>query len=269
VIPEFSEEEKTIMVAMIDPKTLTVLVTGATSGFGASAVRRYHGAGARVIGTGRRKDRLDALKKELGDRCQVLNYDVTERGAAEKALATLPADFQKINVVIANAGGALGLDPAQSANLDDWDQMIATNINGVTYTVRATLPGMIERDEGHLVIISSVAARYSYPGGNVYGGVKAFAHQFAMNVRCDILGANVRVTSIEPGLAETEFSVVRFKGDKAKADKVYEGVKPMVADDIAEQIFFATTMPRHVNINFIESMATMQAWSPFAIKRKT
>ncbi len=257
------------MVAMIDPKTLTVLVTGATSGFGAATVRRFHKAGARVIGTGRRKDRLDALKKELGDRCHVLNFDITDRAATEKMLTALPAEFSKVNVVIANAGGAVGLDPAQSANLDDWDQMIATNINGVTYTVRATLPGMMERDEGHIVIIGSIAGRYPYPGGNVYGGVKAFTHQFAMNVRCDILGSNIRVTSVEPGLAETEFSVVRFKGDKAKADKVYEGVKPMVAEDIAEQIFFACTMPRHVNINSIESMATMQAWSPFAIKRKT
>lgn len=257
------------MVAMIDPKTLTVFVTGATSGFGAATVRRYHAAGARVIGTGRRKDRLDALKKELGDRCHVLNFDVTDREATQKAIGGIPAEFSKINVVVANAGGAVGLEPAQSANLDDWDQMIATNISGVTYTVRATLPGMVQRDEGHVVIIGSIAGRYPYPGGNVYGGVKAFTHQFAMNLRCDILGSNVRVTSVEPGLAETEFSVVRFKGDKAKADEVYKGVKPMVADDIAEQIFFCTTMPRHVNINSIESMATMQAWSPFAIKRKT
>lgn len=252
---------------MLDPKTLTVLITGATSGFGAATARRFANAGAKVIGTGRRAERLEALKKELGARCHTLNFDVTDNAATVKALESLPADFKNINVVVANAGGAVGLEPAHKANLADWEEMIAMNINGLLYTVRNTLPGMVERDEGHVVVISSVAANYNYPGGNVYGATKAFVTHFAMNVRCDVLGSNVRVTSVEPGLAETEFSVVRFKGDKAKADAVYKGVKPMVADDIAEQIFFVCTMPRHVNINRIEAMATMQAWSPFAIKR--
>lgn len=252
---------------MLDPKTLTVLVTGATSGFGAATARRFAQAGAKVIGTGRRQDRLDALKKELGANCHTLNFDVTDNKATIKALETLPADFKKINVVVANAGGAIGLEPAHEANIEDWDQMIAMNVNGLVYTVRNTLPGMVERDEGHVVVISSVAANYSYPGGNVYGATKAFVTRFALNLRCDLLGKNIRVTSVEPGLAETEFSVVRFKGDKAKADAVYKGVKPMVADDIAEQVFFCCTMPRHVNINRIEAMASMQAWAPFAIKR--
>jgi NADP-dependent 3-hydroxy acid dehydrogenase YdfG len=257
------------MVQMIDPKTLTVLVTGATAGFGAATARRFAAAGSRVIATGRRADRLAALKKELGARCHTAAYDVTDRGANEKMVKELPAEFAKINVVVANAGGALGLEPAHQANLDDWEQMVKVNINGVLYTVRATLPGMIERDEGHVVLLGSVAGDYPYPGGNVYGGVKAFVKQFALNLRSDILGANVRVTNVEPGLAETEFSIVRFKGDKEKAAKVYEGVKPMVADDIAEQIFFCCTLPRHVNINRIQSMATMQAFAPFSIKRKT
>jgi NADP-dependent 3-hydroxy acid dehydrogenase YdfG len=256
------------MIAMLDPKTLTVLVTGATAGFGAAIVRRFHEAGSRVIGTGRRGDRLDALKKELGARCHTLNFDVTDRAATEKALTSLPAEFSKINVVVANAGGAFGLEPAHQANLEDWENMIKLNINGLLYTVRTTLPGMVERDEGHVVLLGSVAGDYAYPGGNVYGGVKAFVKQFALNLRSDLLGANVRVTNVEPGLAETEFSVVRFKGDKEKAAKVYEGVKPMVAEDIAEQVFFCCTMPRHVNINRIQSMATMQAFAPFAIKRK-
>jgi 3-hydroxy acid dehydrogenase / malonic semialdehyde reductase len=256
------------MVQMLDPKTLTVLVTGATAGFGDAIVRRFHAAGSRVIGTGRRADRLAALKKDLGDRCHTLNFDVTDRAGTEKALASLPADFRNINVVVANAGGAFGLEPAHQANLDDWENMIKLNINGLLYTVRTTLPGMVERDEGHVVLLGSVAGDYAYPGGNVYGGVKAFVKQFALNLRSDLLGANVRVTNVEPGLAETEFSVVRFKGDKEKAAKVYEGVKPMVADDIAEQVFFCCTMPRHVNINRIQSMATMQAFAPFAIKRK-
>ena len=257
------------MVQMLDPKTLTVLVTGATAGFGAATARRFAEAGSRVIGTGRRADRLDALKKELGARCHTLNFDVTDRAATEKALASLPADFAKINVVVANAGGALGLEPAHKADLKDWEDMIEVNINGLLYTIRLTLPGMIERDEGHVVTVGSVAGDYPYPGGNVYGGVKAFVKQFALNLRADILGANVRVTNIEPGLAETEFSLVRFKGDKEKAAKVYEGVQPMTAEDIAEQIFFVCTLPRHVNINRIQSMATMQAFSPFSIKRKS
>jgi NADP-dependent 3-hydroxy acid dehydrogenase YdfG len=257
------------MVEMLDPKTLTVLVTGATAGFGAATARRFAQAGSRVIATGRRADRLAALKKELGERCHTANYDVTERDATDKMLRTLPDAFRRINVVVANAGGAFGLEPAHQAKLEDWEGMIALNINGLLYTVRATLPGMVERDEGHVVLLGSVAGDYPYPGGNVYGGVKAFVKQFALNLRADLLGANVRVTNIEPGLAETEFSIVRFKGDKEKAAKVYEGVKPMSAEDIAEQIFWVCTLPRHVNINRVQSMATMQAFSPFAIKRKT
>jgi 3-hydroxy acid dehydrogenase / malonic semialdehyde reductase len=256
------------MIQMLDPKNFTVLITGATSGFGAAAARRFAGAGARIIATGRRADRLAALKKELGVRCHTANFDVTDRAAHDKMLKELPAEFAKINVVLANAGGAIGLSPAHQADLDDWEQMIKTNINGLIYTVRATLTGMVERDEGHVVCLSSVAASYPYPGGNVYGAAKAFVTQFSLNLRADLLGANVRVTSVEPGLAETEFSVVRFKGDTEKAAAPYKGLTPMSAEDIAEQIFFVCTLPRHVNINRIESMATMQAFSPFAFKRK-
>jgi NADP-dependent 3-hydroxy acid dehydrogenase YdfG len=256
------------MIQMLDAMNFTVLITGATSGFGAAAARRFHGAGARIIATGRRAGRLAALKKELGARCHTANFDVTDRAAHDKMLKQLPAEFSRINVVLANAGGAIGLEPAQSANLDDWEQMIKTNINGLIYTVRATLPGMVERDEGHVICLSSVAASYPYPGGNVYGATKAFVTQFSLNLRADLLGANVRVTSVEPGLAETEFSVVRFKGDTEKAAVPYKGLTPMSAEDIAEQIFFVCTLPRHVNINRIESMATMQAFSPFAFKRK-
>jgi 3-hydroxy acid dehydrogenase/malonic semialdehyde reductase len=256
------------MVEMLEPKSLTVLVTGATSGFGAATARRFAAAGSRVIATGRRAERLADLKRELGARCHTVAYDVTDRDANEKMVKELPGDFKRINVVVANAGAALGLEPAHQASLNDWENMIEVNVNGLLYTVRATLPGMVERDEGHVVLLSSVAADYPYPGGNVYGACKAFVTQFALNLRADLLGANVRVTSIEPGLAETEFSVVRFKGDKERAAKVYEGVQPMVADDIAEQVYFVCTLPRHVNINRIQSMATMQAFAPFAIKRK-
>jgi NADP-dependent 3-hydroxy acid dehydrogenase YdfG len=257
------------MVKMIDPKTFTVLVTGATAGFGAALCRRFAGAGAKVIGTGRRKERLDALKKELGTRCHIASLDVTDKKAVDHLADNLPTDFAKVNVVIANAGLALGLEPAQKANMGDWEQMIATNINGLLYTVRAFLPGMVERDEGHVVLLGSVASDFPYPGGNVYGATKAFVKQFALNLRADLLGANVRVTNIEPGLAETEFSLIRFKGDAEKAKTPYQNIDAMTADEIAEQIFFCCSLPRHVNINRIQSMATMQAFSPFAFKRKS
>jgi 3-hydroxy acid dehydrogenase/malonic semialdehyde reductase len=255
------------MTGSIDPRTLTVLVTGATSGFGAAACRRFAGAGAKVIATGRRRERLDSLKKELGDLCHVVAFDASDRAATERAFAALPEGFSKPNVVVANAGLALGLEPAQRADLDDWEGMIATNINGMLYTVRAALPGMVERDEGHVVLLGSVAADYPYPGGNVYGATKAFVKQFALNLRADLLGANVRVTNIEPGLAETEFSLVRFHGDAAKAAKPYEGIAPLSAEDVAETIFWSVTLPRRVNVNRLQVMPVMQAFGPFAFKR--
>ena len=255
------------MIETVDPKSLTVLVTGATSGFGAATCRRFAGAGAKVVATGRRRERLAALKKELGDRCHTVAFDASDRAETSKALASLPSPFAGINVVVANAGLALGLEPAHKADLDDWDGMVATNINGMLYTVRATLPGMMERDEGHVVLLGSVAADYPYPGGNVYGATKAFVKQFALNLRADILGANVRVTNIEPGLAETEFSLVRFKGDVSKAAKPYEGIAPLTAEDVAETIFWTCTLPRRVNINRLQVMPVMQAFGPFAFKR--
>ena len=255
------------MITILDPKTLTVFVTGATAGFGAAICRRFHEAGAKVIGTGRRADRLAALKKELGDRCHVLELDVTNRDAVFASIDQLPAGFDEPNLCIANAGLALGLEPAQQAKIDDWEQMIATNINGLIYTVRALLPGLVQRDQGHVVLLGSVAGDYPYPGGNVYGATKAFVKQFALNIRADLLGANVRVTNIEPGMAETEFSLVRFQGDSEKAKGIYEGMQPMSAEDIAEMIFWCCILPRHLNINRLQVMPTMQAFSPFAIKR--
>jgi 3-hydroxy acid dehydrogenase / malonic semialdehyde reductase len=183
------------------------------------------------------------------------------------AIDTLPAGFDRPNVCIANAGLALGLEPAQEAQLSDWEQMIATNVNGLLYAVRAVLPGMVARDEGHVVLIGSVAGDYPYPGGNVYGATKAFVKQFALNLRADLLGSNVRVTNIEPGMAETEFALVRFHGDAARAAQPYKGVQPMSADDIAETIFWSCTLPRHLNINRMQMMPIMQAFSFFAVKR--
>lgn len=255
------------MISMIDAKLLTVFVTGATSGFGTAIARRFAEAGSRVIATGRRQDRLDDLKKEIGDRCHIIRLDVRDRAAVDAAVAALPEAFRAVNVAVANAGLALGLEPAHQTRMEDWETMVATNINGLLYTVRALLPGMVERDEGHVVLIGSVAADYPYPGGNVYGATKAFVKQFALNLRADLLGANVRVTNIEPGMAETEFSLVRFKGDAEKAAVPYRGLEPMSAEDIAETIFWSCTLPRHLNINRMQMMPVMQAFGPFAFKR--
>jgi NADP-dependent 3-hydroxy acid dehydrogenase YdfG len=256
------------MIAMLDAKSLTVLVTGATAGFGEATCRRFAEAGAKVIAAGRRADRLAALKTKLGARCHTVTLDVRDREAVDAALAGLPRAFSAINVVVANAGLALGLEPAHKANMADWEDMVATNINGLIYTVRAALPGMVERDAGHVVLIGSVAADYPYPGGNVYGATKAFVKQFALNLRADLLGSNVRVTNIEPGMAETEFSLVRFKGDAERARAPYKGLQPMSADDIAECIFWTCTLPRHLNINRMQMMPVMQAFGPFQFARK-
>lgn len=257
------------MNSTIDPKSLTVLVTGATAGFGAAVCRRFAKAGAKVIATGRRGARLKALKKELGARCRTAEFDVRSRKETQTALEALPGEFAKINLVVANAGLALGLEGAAQANVEDWETMIATNINGLLYTVRAVLPGMVARDQGHVILIGSVAADYPYPGGNVYGATKAFVKQFALNLRADLLGSNIRVTNIEPGLADTEFSLVRFKGDGEKAALPYKGLEALSAEDVAETIFWSATLPRRVNINRLQLMPVMQAFGPFAFKRKT
>ncbi|HSI40341.1 MAG TPA: SDR family NAD(P)-dependent oxidoreductase [Xanthobacteraceae bacterium] len=255
------------MYQMLDPSTLVVLVTGATSGIGAAAARRFVKAGARVVGTGRRADRLVALRDDLGPHFHPLELDVRDNAALVAALADLPPEFARFNVVMANAGLALGLEPAHRASLQDWDDMIETNIRGLVQTVRATLPGMVERGEGHVVLTGSVAGDYAYPGGNAYGATKAFVKQFGLNLVADLAGTHVRVTNIEPGLTETEFSLVRFHGDDTKSDKVYEGTEPMTGADIAEQIFFCCTVPRHVNITRLQAFATCQSFGGLKITR--
>jgi NADP-dependent 3-hydroxy acid dehydrogenase YdfG len=255
------------MIKTVDPKTLTVFVTGATAGFGSACARRFAGAGARVVMTGRRKERLDELAREIGDLAHPVVLDVQDKDAVDKCIADLPAEFARINLLINNAGLALGLEPAQDAHMSDWETMVDTNIKGLMYCTRAILPGMVERDEGHVINLSSVAGSYPYPGGNVYGATKAFVKQFSLNLRADLLGKNVRVTSIEPGMAETEFSEVRFKGDAGKAQTVYEGMQPMTSADIAECIFFTATLPRHVNVNRMEMMPVMQSFAPFSTHR--
>lgn len=256
------------MYKTLDPASFTVFITGATSGFGAAAARRYIAAGARVIASGRRGERLADLQAELGERCHIIELDIRDRPKLEAAIAGLPAPFDAVNIVLANAGLALGLQPAPEADLDDWETMVDTNIKGLMVTIRALLPGLVARGGGHVVTLGSVAGEYPYPGGSVYGATKAFVKQFALNLRADLQGKNIRVTNIEPGLTETEFSLVRFKGDDEKAAKPYESTIAMNADDIAEAIFWATTLPAHVNVNRLELMATTQAWGPFAIHRQ-
>ena len=246
----------------------TILITGATAGFGQAMARRFAAEGWNLVITGRRTQRLEELKAALAPaEVHTLTFDVRDREACEQAIKTLPGDFAKIDVLVNNAGLALGLEPAQACDLDDWETMIDTNIKGLTYMTRAVLPGMVERDTGHVVNLGSVAGTYPYPGGNCYGGTKAFVNHFSKNLRADLLGTKVRVTNIEPGLCETEFSVVRFKGDKAAADKVYEGTQPITPEDIAECVFWTTNLPAHVNINALEVMPVQQAFSPFAISR--
>jgi len=245
------------------------LVTGATSGFGDACAEAFVRAGMRVIATGRRKDRLEALAARLGkDRIHPLVLDVQDRAAVEEAVASLPPALSAIDVLVNNAGLALGLEPAQRASLDEWETMIATNCRGLVTMTRAVLPGMVERNRGHVVNVGSVAALYPYPGGNVYGATKAFVHQFTLNLRADLLGTAVRATVVEPGMAETEFSLVRFSGDASKASKVYEGVKPLTAQDIAEAILWIVSLPAHVNVNTIELMPVQQAFGPFSVHRK-
>lgn len=248
----------------------TIFITGASSGFGAACARIFNKQGNRLVLTARRIDPLLALQDELAGTADVhiVPLDVREREAVRGAIESLPERFRAIDVLINNAGLALGLEPAHQASLDDWDTMVDTNIKGLIYCTRLILPGMVERQRGQIVNIGSVAGSWPYPGGHVYGGTKAFVEQFSRNLRCDLLGTKVRVTCIEPGMAETEFSRVRFKGDEDKAAKVYAGTEPLTAGDIAETVEWVVNRPAHVNINTLELMSVDQAWSPFAVYRK-
>jgi NADP-dependent 3-hydroxy acid dehydrogenase YdfG len=247
-----------------------VLITGASSGFGEACARIFASRGQRLVLAARRLERLEKLKKELSVKCHVhiVQLDVRDRAAVEKTVASLPGDFRAVDVLVNNAGLALGLEPAHRVDLEDWEVMVDTNIKGLMYCTRAILPGMVERNRGHVVNISSTAGSWPYPGGNAYGGTKAFVNQFSRNLRADLLGTRVRVTCIQPGMAETEFSNVRFKGNDAAADKVYEGVQPMSAMDIAEAVAWAVDRPAHLNINSIEMMPVAQAWGPLAVHRE-
>jgi len=248
----------------------TVFITGASAGFGAACARIFAEKGNRLILTARRIDPLRALQEELAEKAEVhvIPLDVRDRESVRSVLESLPERFQEIDVLINNAGLALGLEPAHAASLDDWETMVDTNIKGLMYCTRMILPGMVARNRGHIVNISSIAGDWPYPGGNVYGGTKAFVTQFSRNLRADLLGTRVRVSCIQPGMAETEFSKVRFKGDEQQAAKVYAGTEALTALDIAETVHWAVNRPEHVNINSIEVMSVNQAWAHLAVHRE-
>ncbi len=247
---------------------MIVLVTGASSGFGAGIARKFARHGHRVIAAARRTDRLQALATELGSQLLPVALDVTDKAAIDHMLAGLPADWREIDVLVNNAGLALGLEPAQDAHLADWETMIATNCQGLVWMTRALLPSMVARGSGLVINIGSVAGHYPYPGGNVYGATKAFVEQFTLNLRADLVGTGVRATNLAPGMSGgTEFSNVRFKGDDAAAAKVYQGTQPLTADDVAEAAWWVASLPPHVNVNQIEMMPTCQGFSPFTVRR--
>ncbi len=247
--------------------TKTALITGATSGFGAAAARRFVAAGWNVIATGRRAERLQQLAAELGaDKVHAACFDVRDEAALNAALDALPERFRGVDLLVNNAGLALGTLPAQQASLDDWRTMIDTNITALVTITHRLLPVLIER-KGAIVNIGSIAGSYPYPGGNTYGGTKAFVKQFSLGLRSDLHGTGVRVTDIEPGMAETEFTLVRTHGDQSASDKLYAGANPMTAEDIAEQIWYVATLPPHLNINRLEIMPVTQSFAGFQVFR--
>ncbi len=249
----------------------TVLITGASSGFGEACARRFAQAGDRLILVARSADKLHALAAELGTAgvpVHVAVCDMQDRDAVLSLVETLPAEFQDIDILINNAGLALGVKGAHEADIDDWETMVDTNIKGLMRMTRAVLPGMVLRNSGHIINIGSTAANWPYPGGNAYGGTKAFVAQFTRNLKADLIGTPVRVSNIEPGMADTNFSKTRFKGDQSKADAVYAGTQSLTAEDIAETVYWIASRPAHVNINTVEIMPTCQAWAGWTVARK-
>ena len=245
----------------------TILITGATSGFGRAAAERFHGAGWRVIATGPPAERLDALADTLGrDRLHTAAFDMRDEAAIRAAIDSLPEDFRDIDVLANNAGLALGTAPAQRADLAQWKQMIDTNVTALATLTHLLLPTLIAR-RGAILNISSIAATYPYTGGNVYGGTKAFVSQFSLGLRSDLHGTGVRVTSIEPGMAETEFTLVRTRGDQTASDTLYKGAEPITPEDIAETMFWIANLPPHLNVNRIEVMPVRQSFAGFQVAR--
>ena len=244
----------------------TILITGATAGFGEAAARKFVGGGWNVIGTGRRSDRLKRLQDELADSFLPLEIDMRDLTVLE-SLARLDPPWGEIDLLLNNAGLAPPTDPLPKTDWDRIETVIDTNVTGLVALTRALLPRLIER-RGQIINLSSVAATYPYKGGAVYAGTKAFVRQFSLDLRCDLAGTGVRVTSIEPGMAETEFTIVRTGGDKEASDKLYAGMNPMTSEDLAELFWWLANLPPHLNINTIELMPVSQSWAGFAINRE-
>lgn len=247
-----------------------IFITGATSGFGRAAARRFAEAGWSLVLSGRREERLQVLRDELAAKVPVhiATLDVRDAEAVQGMVDALPEAFRKVTVLLNNAGLALAPEPAQKVALQDWHTMIDTNVTGLVNVTHAVLPLLLETGKGTSIInIGSVAGEWPYPGGHVYGATKAFVKQFGFNLRCDLVSTGVRVTDIAPGMAETEFTLVRTKGNQAASDALYSTTTPLSAEDIAEQIFYVATLPAHININRLEIMPSRQAWSSFAVDR--
>jgi 3-hydroxy acid dehydrogenase/malonic semialdehyde reductase len=243
-----------------------VVITGASAGIGAATAHRFAKQGFRLALTARRLDRLEQLRKELKTDTAAFELDVCSWTQVANVFQEIEQKHGPIEILVNNAGCGFGLEPAHQCKIEEWDQCVDTNIKGLLYCTRAALPTMVKQNKGHVINLGSVAGTYPYPGGNVYGGTKAFVHQFSLNLRADLLGTKVRVSCVEPGLVGgTEFSVVRFRGDDAKAAKVYEHTQPLTADDIAEVIYFCHAVPPHVNINTIEMMPVCQASAPLGV----
>jgi 3-hydroxy acid dehydrogenase/malonic semialdehyde reductase len=248
---------------------MIVLVTGASSGFGEEMARRFVREGHKVIAAARRADKLSALRDELGANLLPVTLDVTDTASITQALAQLPENWRTIDVLINNAGLALGTEPAQESSLAEWQTMIDTNVKGLVAMTHAVLPGMVARDSGTIINIGSIASTNAYPGGNVYGASKAFVDQFTRNLRADLVGTGVRSTVLAPGFSKgTEFWQVRLRGDTETAEKVHKGTVPLSTGDIAEAAYWVATLPPHVNVNFLEMMPTCQGYGPLTIKRK-
>lgn len=248
---------------------MAILITGASAGFGKAMCEVFIKAGYKVIGAARRLEKLEKLQAELGENFFPLQMDMNNLSEIDRAFSKLPEAFQQIDLLVNNAGLALGLEPAHQANFDDWLTMINTNIVGLTYLTRKVLPQMVERQQGHIINLGSIAGTYPYPGGNVYGATKAFVEQFSLNLRADLAGTKVRVTNVEPGLCGgTEFSNVRFKGDDSKAASVYANVQPIEPIDIANTVLWIYQQPAHVNINRIEIMPVAQSFSALNVVRE-
>lgn len=247
---------------------MIIFVTSATAGFGTAITHKFIQAGHRVIASGRRQDRLDVLKAELGESVYTVTFDVRDRQSVESAIVALPVDWRDVDVLVNNAGLALGLEPAYNIQLDDWETMIDTNNKGLVYMTREVLTEMVKRNQGHVINIGSTAGNCPYAGGNVYGATKAFVRQFSLGLRADLFGTQVRVINIEPGLVGgTELSSVRFKGNVDKVSKTYDNTQPLTAEDVAEAVFWVVTLPAYFNINTLEMMPVSQSYAGLSVRR--